>query len=68
ATTPGGVTNVGAPVFAPPAGSYVGAQSVTLSSTTSGASIRYTIDGSAPTSSSGLVYSGAVNVSATGTL
>jgi hypothetical protein len=60
-----------APVFSPAAGSYVGAQSISISSTTAGASIAYTTDGSTPTESGGTVthgtlYSGPVSVS-TGT-
>jgi len=38
-----------APTFAPAAGAYAGSQSVTLSSATLGAEIRYTTDGSVPT-------------------
>lgn len=56
-----------APTFSPPGGSYSQVQSVTLSSTTAGATIRYTTDGSEPTASSP-AYTGApiaVNASAT---
>lgn len=59
---------VAAPTFSPTPGSYSGAQSVTLSSATSGATIRYTTNGTAPTSSSGTVYSGAISVAETTTL
>jgi hypothetical protein len=47
---------VAAPIFNPPAGTYGPPQSVTISTTTSGASIRYTTDGSIPTSSVGTLY------------
>jgi hypothetical protein len=57
-----------APAFSPVAGTYTGAQSVTISSTTSGASIRYTTDGSTPTSTTGTVYSAPVSIAATTTL
>jgi hypothetical protein len=57
-----------APTFSPPAGSYSGTQNVTISSATSGASIRYTTNGSAPTSTSGTLYSGPVAISSTLTL
>jgi len=56
-----------APTFSPPAGTYSSAQSVTISSTTSGASIYYTTDGSAPTTSS-TKYSAPVSISTTTTL
>ncbi len=42
---------VAIPVFAPDAGTYTGTQSVTITSTT-GATIRYTTDGTEPTESS----------------
>jgi uncharacterized protein (TIGR02145 family) len=54
------------PTFSPVAGTYTSAQSVTLSST-SGAIIYYTVDGSAPTTSSTL-YSGAISVGSTETV
>ncbi|WP_146454978.1 lamin tail domain-containing protein [Rubripirellula tenax] len=48
-----------------PAGFYTTAQTITLTSPTSGATIRYTTDGSEPTSSNGTVYTGPITVSAT---
>ncbi len=60
----GGTMNGGTPVvvdtpsFNPAAGTYTGVQSVTISSTTSGASIAYTTDGSTPTESGGTVTHG----------
>jgi len=59
---------VTAPVFSPGAGNYTGAQTVTLSTTTTGASIRYTTDGSIPTEATGTLYSGPVSIGATTTL
>src|SRR5207244_755301 len=41
-----------APTMNPAAGTYVGSVTVALSTTTTGATIRYTTDGTAPTSSS----------------
>jgi autotransporter-associated beta strand protein len=52
---------VAMPTFEPGAGGYLGATNVTLASTTSGAEIRYTTDGSAPTAESAL-YSGAIEI------
>jgi uncharacterized repeat protein (TIGR03803 family) len=57
-----------APVFNPAAGTYTSAQTVTITSATSGASIRYTTDGSAPTETNGTLYSGPMNISSTTTL
>jgi hypothetical protein len=47
-----------APGFTPPAGSYDSTQNVVLGSATVGASIRYTTDGTDPSPSNGLTYSG----------
>jgi pimeloyl-ACP methyl ester carboxylesterase len=58
---------VAAPSFSPGSGSYTSAQSVTISCATSGATIRYTTNGSAPTSSSP-AYSGAISIAANTTL
>ncbi len=55
------------PAFSPSAGSYASAQAVTITSTTPGAAIHYTTDGSTPTAASTL-YGGPVDVSATTTL
>ncbi|MDE1160633.1 MAG: chitobiase/beta-hexosaminidase C-terminal domain-containing protein [Acidobacteriaceae bacterium] len=55
------------PTFSPSAGSYATAQSVTISDTTSGATIYYTIDGTTPTTSSTL-YTGSFSVSSTETI
>jgi len=44
----GAAVAVATPTFSPAAGSYSSAQSITLSSATSGATIHYTADGSAP--------------------
>ena len=59
-TATGRAATVAAPVFNPPAGNYTTAQTVAISTTTSGASIRYTIDGSTPSDTVGTVYSGPV--------
>src|SRR5579859_3033099 len=59
---------VAAPTFSPGGGSYSAAQSVTISTATSGASIRYTTDGSTPSETAGTLYSGPVTISSTATL
>jgi len=64
----GGGGTVAAPSFSPAAGTYSSAQSVTITTATSGATIRYTVDGSTPTSTTGTVYSSPVSISATTTL
>lgn len=51
-------------IFSKPAGFYSEAQSINLSTTNSGATIRYTKDGSKPTASS-TIYSGTITVSKT---
>lgn len=56
---------IATPVFSPVGGAYTGAQSVSISCSTSGATIRYTTNGAEPTSSSTL-YTGSISVT-TGT-
>lgn len=63
----GGTSTVATPTFNPAGGSYASAQTVTISTATSGATIRYTIDGSTPTASSPL-YSAPVSVTTSRTL
>ncbi|MGA3263399.1 MAG: chitobiase/beta-hexosaminidase C-terminal domain-containing protein [Terracidiphilus sp.] len=55
------------PTFSPAAGSYIGIQTVTISDSTPGATIYYTTNGSAPTTSS-TPYTGPITVSATETV
>ena len=57
-----------APTFNPAAGAYGPAQSVTITTTTGGTSIRYTTNGTTPSSSVGTVYSSPVSIAATATL
>ena len=59
---------VALPTFSPPAGTYSSTQTVTISTTTSGASIRYTTDGSTPSETAGTLYSGPVTMSSTTTI
>ncbi len=56
------------PTASPVAGTYTSTQSVTLSSLTSGATIHYTVDSSAPTCTGGAVYSSAISVSSSQTI
>lgn len=58
---------VATPTFGVAAGTYSTGQIVSMSTTTAGASIYYTVDGSTPTASSSL-YSGAVSVSVSKTI
>ena len=64
---PGGGEQAGTPTFNPPAGVYNGPINVTLSSTTPGASIYYTLDGSNPTNQSTL-YTAPIPVNANRTI
>jgi len=57
-----------APSFAPGDGYSGVAVDVTISTTTEGATIRYTDDGSEPTTTTGTIYTGPVNVAASATL
>jgi hypothetical protein len=56
-----------APVLNPPAGSYAGSIIVTMTSSTPGAAIYYTTDGSVPSTASTL-YSGSIPLSVTTTI
>jgi hypothetical protein len=58
---------VAPPSFSPTPGTYTSTQTVTLSDSSSGATIYYTTDGSTPTTSS-MVYSGPITVSTTTTI
>jgi hypothetical protein len=65
---------VASPTFLPVAGTYTGAQNVTISSSTGGATLCYTIDGTTPTANGsgtcthGTTYSVPVALSSTKTL
>ena len=52
-----------APTFSPAAGTYGSVQSVTISTTTSGATIHYTTDGTTPSETTGTVYATPVTIS-----
>lgn len=57
-TVAGSTTQAAIPVATPPGGNYGAAQSVSLASATSGATIYYTDDGSTPTSASNVFTTG----------
>ncbi|MBI5018473.1 MAG: chitobiase/beta-hexosaminidase C-terminal domain-containing protein [Deltaproteobacteria bacterium] len=59
---------VAAPSSSVASGTYFASQSVALSTTTAGATIRYTADGTTPTSTTGTVYTGAISVASSETL
>jgi len=54
---------VSPPYFNPGDGFYTATQSVVIASTTPGVTIRYTTDGTTPSSTNGTIYSGPVSVS-----
>lgn len=66
-TVAGSPTAVVAPVFSPAGGVVTAGQSVSISSATGGATIRYTTDGSTPNGLSA-VYGSALTITATTTL
>ncbi len=57
-----------APTFTPPAGFYTATTNVTLAMSSPGASIRYTIDGSNPTATTGTLYTSPIAVSTSRTI
>lgn len=61
------VLQVSTPTFSPSGGTYSGAQTVTISCATSGATIHFTTDNSVPTTSSA-VYSSPITVSSSQTV
>ncbi len=65
--TSSGTPSCATPTFSPAAGTYNGTQNVTISTTTADATIYYTTDGTAPTTSSS-VYSSALSISENTTL
>jgi hypothetical protein len=56
------------PTFSPSPGTYALAQTVTISDTTTGATIRYTLDGSTPTETNGTMYTTPISITQTTTL
>jgi hypothetical protein len=60
-------TKVATPTFTPGAGTFTSAQNVTIACTTTGATIKYTTDGSTPTVASS-TYTAAINVAASTTI
>ena len=52
------------PVASIAGGAYTGTQSVTLSTTTAGATIKYTLDGTTPSATVGTTYSTAISITA----
>jgi hypothetical protein len=60
-------SQVAAPSFSPGAGTYASTQTVTITSTTAGAAIYYTTNGTTPTASS-TPYTGPITVSASETI
>jgi uncharacterized repeat protein (TIGR02543 family) len=52
------MANVATPQISPSGGTYITPPVVALTTATQGASIRYTLDGSTPTATSGTVYTG----------
>lgn len=57
-----------APSYSPAPGNYTANQSVTITTPTTGATIRYTTDGTVPSQTNGTTYTGPVSVAANETL
>jgi Malectin domain/Chitobiase/beta-hexosaminidase C-terminal domain len=62
-----GATQAATPTFSPASGTYTSAASVTISNSTSGATIYYTTDGTTPSTAS-TVYTGPLGVTTTETI
>lgn len=56
------------PLASIPGGNFSSAQTVTLTTTTPGAAIRYTLDGTTPTADTGLLYTSPITIGTTATL
>lgn len=56
---------VAPPAFSPPPGSYSGEQPLEILTSTPGATIRYTTNGSAPSTTNGTIYTGAGQITLT---
>src|SRR6185295_14944417 len=63
-----GPPQVATPTISPNGGSFTGSVSVTLATSTGGATIRYTTDGSTPTSSLGTLYGGSFSLTSSATV
>ena len=61
------VSSVATPTITPNGGNFIGSVAISMTTTTSGASIYYTTDGSAPTTSSKL-YAGSFNLTRSATI
>ncbi|GAM26279.1 hypothetical protein SAMD00019534_094540 [Acytostelium subglobosum LB1] len=59
---------VAMPTLSLASGTYIAAQSVSISTSESGATIRYTLDGTTPSATNGVTYSAAFSVATTATL
>jgi nucleoid-associated protein YgaU len=59
---------VSIPTFSPVGGSFTEAVTVGITTTTDGAQIRYTVDGTEPTAATGTVYTAPVKIEKTSTL
>jgi hypothetical protein len=57
-------TQVATPSFSPAAGLYTQPQTVTIGTATPNATIRYTLDGTTPSTTTGTVYSGPITLAA----
>jgi hypothetical protein len=67
-TTTAPTAQASMPTFNPAGGTYPSSQSVAITTSTTGATVYYTTDGTTPTTSNGTVYTTPVNISANTTL